>query len=180
MHKLFIGMAAVAFSATSLAQQSGLDACAEIEDSLERLVCYDNLAKKEQSGERKRQDRELPEQARKGKQKAAEMRDKAQERREQAQQSRKDTERASDRFGFEHKEREETEDERVNVTLAEREEGPYGKWRITLKNGQVWKQTDSGYFSWEGDAYYIERGALNSFFFGREGSNRRMRVQRVK
>ena len=170
MHKLFIGMAAVAFSATSLAQQSGLEACAEIEDSLERLVCYDNLAKKEQSGEKSRQDRELPEQARKGKQKAAEMREKAQERRE----------RASDRFGFEHKEKEETEDERVNVTLAEREEGPYGKWRITLKNGQVWKQTDSGYFSWEGDAYYIERGALNSFFFGREGSNRRMRVQRVK
>lgn len=170
MHKLFIGMAAVAFSATSFAQQSGLEACAEIEDSLERLVCYDNLAKKEQSGERKRQDRELPEQARKGKQKAAEMREKAQERRE----------RASDRFGFEHKEKEETEDERVNVTLAEREEGPYGKWRITLKNGQVWKQTDSGYFSWDGDAYYIERGALNSFFFGREGSNRRMRVQRVK
>ena len=170
MHKLFIGMAAVAFSATSLAQQSGLEGCAEIEDSLERLVCYDNLAKKTQSGEKQRQDRELPEQARKGKQKAAEMREKAQERRE----------RASDRFGFEHKEKEETEDERVNVTLAEREEGPYGKWRITLKNGQVWKQTDSGYFSWEGDAYYIERGALNSFFFGREGSNRRMRVQRVK
>ncbi len=170
MHKLFIGMAAVAFSATSLAQQSGLEACAEIEDSLERLVCYDNLAKKTQSGEKQRQDRELPEQARKGKQKAAEMREQAQERRE----------RASDRFGFEHKEKEETEDERVNVTLAEREEGPYGKWRITLKNGQVWKQTDSGYFSWEGDAYYIERGALNSFFFGREGSNRRMRVQRVK
>jgi len=170
MHKLFIGMAAVAFSATSLAQQSGLEGCAEIEDSLERLVCYDNLAKKTQSGEKQRQDRELPEQARKGKQKAAEMREKAQERRE----------RASDRFGFEHKEKEETEDERVNVTLAEREEGPYGKWRITLKNGQVWKQTDSGYFSWDGDAYYIERGALNSFFFGREGSNRRMRVQRVK
>lgn len=170
MHKLFIGVAAAAFSATSFAQQSGLEACAEIEDSLERLVCYDNLAKKEQSGERKRQDRELPEQARKGKQKAAEMRDKAQERREQG----------SDRFGFEHKEREETEEERINVTLAEREEGPYGKWRITLTNGQVWKQTDSGYFSWDGDAYYIERGALNSFFFGREGSNRRMRVQRVK
>ena len=170
MHKLFIGVAAAAFSATSFAQQSGLEACAEIEDSLERLVCYDNLAKKTQSGEKQRQDRELPEQARKGKQKAAEMREKAQERRE----------RASDRFGFEHKEKEETEDERVNVTLAEREEGPYGKWRITLKNGQVWKQTDSGYFSWDGDAYYIERGALNSFFFGREGSNRRMRVQRVK
>jgi len=170
MHKLFIGMAAVAFSATSFAQQSGLEACAEIEDSLERLVCYDNLAKKTQSGEKQRQDRELPEQARKGKQKAAEMREKAQERRE----------RSNDRFGFEHKEKEEMEEERVNVTLAEREEGPYGKWRITLTNGQVWKQTDSGYFSWDGDAYYIERGALNSFFFGREGSNRRMRVQRVK
>ena len=84
MHKLFIGVAAAAFSATSFAQQSGLEACAEIEDSLERLVCYDNLAKKEQSGERKRQDRELPEQARKGKQKAAEMREQAQERRERA------------------------------------------------------------------------------------------------
>ncbi|ASG64890.1 hypothetical protein CEW91_01375 [Idiomarina piscisalsi] len=170
MHKLFIGMATIAFSATSFAQQSGLEACAEIEDSLERLVCYDNLAKKEQSGEQQRQDRELPEQARKGKQKAAEMREKAQERREQA----------NERFGFEHKERADTEDERISVTLADREEGPYGKWRITLTNGQVWKQTDSGYFSWDGDSYYIERGALNSFFFGREGSNRRMRVQRVK
>ena len=50
MHKLFIGMAAVAFSATSFAQQSGLEACAEIEDSLERLVCYDNLAKKNSLG----------------------------------------------------------------------------------------------------------------------------------
>jgi hypothetical protein len=170
MHKLFIGMAAVAFSATSFAQQSGLEACAEIEDSLERLVCYDNLAKKEHSGKKKRQDRELPEQARKGKQKAAEMKEKAQERREQA----------NERFGFEHKEKADTEDERISVTLADREEGPYGKWRITLTNGQVWKQTDSGYFSWDGNSYYIERGALNSFFFGREGSNRRMRVQRVK
>ena len=170
MHKLVIGMAAVVFSATSFAQQSGLEACAEIEDSLERLVCYDNLAKKERAGERKRQDRELPEQARKGKQKAAEMKEKAQERRESV----------NDRFGFEHKEKEGTEDERISVTLADREEGPYGKWRITLTNGQVWKQTDSGYFSWDGDSYYIERGALNSFFFGREGSNRRMRVQRVK
>lgn len=180
MHKLFIGMAAVAFSATSLAQQSGLEGCAEIEDSLERLVCYDNLAKKTQSGEKSRQDRELPEQARKGKQKAAEMKEKAQERREQAQQNRKHTESSNDRFGFEHIEREETQTERLNVVVREREEDLYGKWRITLTNGQVWKQTDSRYFSWDGDAYYIERGALNSFFFGREGSNRRMRVQRVK
>ncbi|MTJ02686.1 hypothetical protein [Idiomarina piscisalsi] len=170
MHKLFIGMAAIALSATSFAQQSGLEACADIENSLERLVCYDNLAKKEQSGKQRRQDRELPEQARKGKQKAAEMREKAQERRENT----------NDRFGLEHKEKEENEEERISVTLADREEGPFGKWRITLTNGQVWKQTDSGYFSWDGDSYYIERGALNSFFFGREGSNRRMRVQRIK
>ena len=130
-------------------------------------MCYDNLAKRSVLG--RSNVTESFEQARKGKQKAAEMREQAQERRE----------RASDRFGFEHKEKKETEDERVNVTLAEREEGPYGKWRITLKNGQVWKQMTVAIFLGR-DAYYIERGALNSFFFGREGSNRRMRVQRVK
>lgn len=165
MYKLFIGVAAVSFSAMSFAQQSALEACAHIEDSLERLVCYDNLAKQ---GEGKvQQPQELPQKARKSKQKAAEVQAKT-----QAQ--------SSNRFGFEHKKQEGTEQERIDVTLAERNEGPYGKWRMTLANGQVWKQTDNEYFSWDGNAYYIERGALNSFFFGREGSNRRMRVKRIK
>ena len=83
---------------------------------------------------------------------------------------------------MEHKDKEEGQLDRIEVEVAAKEQGPYDKWRIELSNGQIWKQTDSGgYFLWdEDDTYYIERGALNSFFFGRDGSNRRMRVQRVK
>ncbi|MCK7459716.1 type VI secretion protein [Idiomarina aminovorans] len=170
MYKTLLGATLLIIAGGAGAQQETLKQCAEIEDSLERLVCYDNIAK-QQRGQSQQMKRKA-----KGKMSAEKQR--------QAQQSTQRHGNASleQSFGMEHKDREEGQLDKVEIEVAAKEQGPYDKWRITLVNGQLWKQTDSGgYFSWDdNDTYYIERGALNSFFFGREGSNRRMRVKRVK
>lgn len=189
-------------SAATQAQQNELQRCAAIEDSLERLVCYDNMAKKQ--GDRHQQQGMMGQQqgakhaqqmSKKGKehgqqmsqqgkqhgqQMAEQARQKGQDKRSERDDSREDT---AQRFGMEHKNADQQDKiEKLRVEVAERREDPYGNWIITLSNGQVWKQTESvGYFRWEDDAdYYIERGALNSFFFGREGANRRFRVTRIE
>lgn len=161
----------------SAQQSSDLKACAAIEDSLERLVCYDNLAKDKDGKQR-------------GKAKGEQMRNQRADERaaEQAQRRaekevKKTKPQANDRFGLEHKNDDADEPaDRIEVEVANRREDPYGNWVITLQNGQVWKQTESeSYFGWPDDErYFIERGAFNSFYFSREGSNRRFRVQRVK
>lgn len=169
MYKTLLGATLFVVASSAGAQQATLKQCAEIEDSLERLVCYDNLAKQQQpeKAERKVKEKEI----------AKKQKDKGQK---PVEQRADDSSEQS--FGMEHKEKEEGELDRVEVEVASKEQGPYEKWKIVLSNGQVWKQTDSqSYFPWdENSVYYIERGAFNSFFFGREGSNRRLRVQRVK
>lgn len=162
MNKTLIAAALFFIINSAMAQQTTLKRCAEIGDSLERLVCYDNLAKRQKN------------ESGKGKAKA-----KGKEKQTLQQEVHSSSEQ---RFGIEHKSKETESLERIEVEVVAKEEGPRGKWRIELANGQVWKQTGSTtYFPWsDQDTYYIERGALNSFFFGRDGSNRRMRVQRIK
>lgn len=171
MYKTLLGASLLLVAGSVNAQQGALQQCAGIEDSLERLVCYDNIAKRSQ-GESKQAEGKA-----RGKAQAEKQKSKAQQAAKQRGSSS-----SKQAFGMEHKNKEEGQVDLIEVEVASKEQGPYKKWRIELGNGQVWKQTDSGgYFSWdEDDTYYIERGALNSFFFGREGSNRRMRVQRVK
>ncbi|MCP1338831.1 type VI secretion protein [Idiomarina sp. M1R2S28] len=167
MYKTLLGATLLLAAGSVNAQQEALQQCAGIEDSLERLVCYDNIAKQSQ-GE--------------SKQAEGKARGKAQAEKQKSKAERRGNSSLERAFGMEHKDKEEGQLDRIEVEVAAKEQGPYDKWRIELSNGQIWKQTDSGgYFPWdEDDTYYIERGALNSFFFGREGSNRRMRVQRVK
>lgn len=159
MNKMLIAVVLFFIVNSAVAQQATFKECAEIGDSLERLVCYDSLAKKQIEPE------------------ISKAKDKAQKKHKQKSHSSHEK-----RFGMEHKSQEGETLEKIEVEVVAKKEGPRGKWRIELTNGQVWKQTGSTtYFPWsEEDTYYIERGALNSFFFGRDGSNRRMRVQRVK
>ncbi|MGM0907356.1 MAG: hypothetical protein ACQEVQ_12550 [Pseudomonadota bacterium] len=168
MYKTLLGATLFIIAGAAGAQQETMKQCAAIEDSLERLVCYDNLAKRQQG--------EPQEKKARGKAKAEEMKAKAKQRGEQSDNA------SEQNFGMEHKGSKNNTIERLEVEVASKKQDPYKKWQIELTNGQVWKQTDSrGYFSWDDDdTYYIERGALNSFFFGREGSNRRLRVQRIK
>lgn len=52
---------------------------------------------------------------------------------------------------------------------------------FTLSNGQIWRETESsGLRIKVGMSIYIEKGALSAHFLGKESSNRRVRVKRVK
>ena len=167
----------IVMNASVAAQQTPLQRCATIEDSLERLVCYDQLAQKQADKTSVSGKERQAKGNNHGQQVAEQARKKGQQKRSENGKS------SEQRFGLEHKNAKDMDEiEKLIVNGASRRQDPYGNWIITLDNGQVWKQTESvGYFSWkEEDTYYIERGALNSFFFGREGANRRFRVTRVE
>ncbi|MGQ4277171.1 hypothetical protein ACQ5ES_09010 [Pseudidiomarina sp. E22-M8] len=133
--------------------QQQLRNCASIDNALQRLVCFDKLAAGEASP--------------------------AAQDTATAEQSRSTVE---DEFGREHlKGATSSRSDKIYVKIADAQRDFYGKWEIALTNGQRWKQTDSRTVPLPEDAeYYIERGILNSFFLGREGENRRIRVRRVE
>lgn len=75
---------------------------------------------------------------------------------------------------------EEDEIERLTVPVAAIERNAYDKAIITLENGQVWRQTDSGMFSIRGiEEAEIRRAALGSFMMKLDGG-RSFRVERVR
>jgi hypothetical protein len=52
---------------------------------------------------------------------------------------------------------------------------------FTLANGQVWQETENSRLRLKvGMPIYIEKGAFSAHFLGKESSNRRVRVKRVK
>ncbi|WJG09097.1 hypothetical protein [Aliiglaciecola sp. LCG003] len=86
-----------------------------------------------------------------------------------------------DDFGMEHRQTNENNPDKIYAKVTGLSKGAYKKYVITLDNGQVWNQTEGGSFSLEeGEAVYIERGALGSFYLSKDDINRRLRVKRVK
>lgn len=164
--KVLSGMALLALMSVPAAAQSvsqqQLATCAGIQNAIERLVCYDKLAQGQ------------------GVEVAAGAAQST------APQTAKNTEQSTStsyesEFGKEHRDYAENRPDRLVVSIVSREQDPYGKWIVTLDNGQVWKENDSSStFRFSDDAdYFIERGMLNSFFLGRTGLNTRMRVRRI-
>ncbi|GAA5218632.1 hypothetical protein GCM10025776_30490 [Corallincola platygyrae] len=86
-------------------------------------------------------------------------------------------------FGLEHKQKpkEERPDE-LQLKWTKKKKDAYGKWIVTLENGQVWRQTDSTRFSFKNTDQWviIARGAVGGFFLGEPDRNKRIRVKRVK
>lgn len=70
----------------------------------------------------------------------------------------------------------------ITSTITRVETFSRGKRRITLDNGQVWRQVggSSRPRLEVGDRIAIERAALGSFLLKKEGSNRSLRVRRVE
>ena len=54
------------------------------------------------------------------------------------------------------------------------------KWQLTFENGQVWHASEVGLRLKAGTKVIIKRGALNSFLLKKKGSNRSIRVKRIK
>jgi hypothetical protein len=82
-------------------------------------------------------------------------------------------------FGLEHKEE---RPEEMQFKWARKKKDAYGKWIITLENGQIWRQTDSARFSFRNPKkqVVISRGFMDSFFLGEPGRNTKIRVKRIK
>ncbi|EKE84473.1 hypothetical protein [Idiomarina xiamenensis] len=166
--KVLSGMALLALMSVPAAAQSvsqqQLATCAGIQNALQRLVCYDKLAQGEgvdvaaavSTNNNSSSNTNGPAQA-------------------QPQPS------YEEEFGKEHRDYAKNRPDRLNVDISSYKQDPYGKWTITLSNGQVWKQSEtSSNFSFdEGASYFIERGVLNSFFLGRTDLNTRLRVRRI-
>jgi quercetin dioxygenase-like cupin family protein len=71
--------------------------------------------------------------------------------------------------------------EQISAKVIEIQKAPYGELIITIEGGQVWRQKNRARFKLsEGEVITIERGALGSFFIGKEDTNRRIRVKRMK
>ncbi|SDI37547.1 hypothetical protein SAMN04488540_101231 [Ferrimonas sediminum] len=86
---------------------------------------------------------------------------------------------AEQQFGL-IKKADENEPEQIQGTITKMSKDAYGKFTITLDNGQSWKQTESRNFRLDKQATItISKAALGSFLLTQEGRNGSVRVKRV-
>lgn len=84
-------------------------------------------------------------------------------------------------FGLEHKLNNKELADNIVANVLSIKKDPYKKFIITLDNNHVWKQSDSTRLKISvGDTVIVKRGAFGSFFMGKEGKNKRLRVKREK
>lgn len=162
--------------------------CRAMDSSVERLDCYDRVASDLDTASDEDLARGRDSQGA-AQLRAEENRERASSRQEEAQQraleareeaERRRSEASSNDFGREHRRSVEDEDGRRYVEIVEAWQNPRGAWRFSLADGSEWHQTQTDRFHYdENNTYYIERGALNSFRLGWDGSNRNIRVRRV-
>ncbi|WP_404401882.1 hypothetical protein LG288_02955 [Idiomarina seosinensis] len=83
-------------------------------------------------------------------------------------------------FGNEGKQKEQVLD-KIYATITRVTEKRLRDPVYQLDNGQVWAKKDSSRLRLrKGDKIYIERGALGSFFLGKDGNNTRTKVERLR
>lgn len=177
---LVMATLAVPFVATSaVADDSGLAGCARIASPLDRLECYDALARAADASIPVAKSAPTPaSQSAPAPAPAAPAPAPAVA---QAPGEPAPLVDAPENFGFENqlfKTR--------NQEIVARYEGQFSGWSggtlFKLDNGQVWKQAQSGRVSHRRDnpVITIRKGALGSFRLSVEGLNRTVRVKRIK
>ncbi len=85
-------------------------------------------------------------------------------------------------FGLEHKKTvQEEQVQAVELTIAKAKKSIHGNWTLTFENGQQWRTLSSERTKFKtGQQVEIKRGVLNSFSVSIVGSNRAMKVKRLK
>lgn len=155
----------------------GMLSCKQIDNSLRRLVCFDELAKKidrttdkQTSAPAKMLVKETkvetnkPVPANVSKSSKPEI-----------------TSEAKTKFGYENKQSTDDMIQQIEAKIIDIKKSAYGNLIITLDNDQIWRQTDSSRLKLsEGELIKVTRGSLGSFFIGKENANRRIRAKRVK
>ncbi|WP_199610284.1 hypothetical protein [Flocculibacter collagenilyticus] len=155
---------------TGTSLSKALTQCADISNSLKRLVCYDQLASKVNNFSDQPLTAPTPVAASNHTQSA-----------KQANSVKKPVASAEDDFGREHKTAIENAQKKMTSIVDKVTETLRGKLIITLANGQVWQQADSTTLRIKaGQQVVLERGILNSFFISRPTASKRMKVKRIK
>ncbi|MFT5838176.1 MAG: hypothetical protein ACI9UT_000667 [Flavobacteriales bacterium] len=174
---------------------NNLSICAKNTDSLQRLVCYDKLAEVAENDLLHQQKMQQPisqqistsmpsVQKKQNNSVLSEITppQKAQIIKPQPTidvTNKVDLQKAS--FGQEDKQRSKDLIKEIQAEIVQIKKGAYGQQIITLNNGQVWRQTDSTSLKLrKGHVVIIRRGAMGSFFIGKENANKRIRAKRVK
>ena len=161
-HFLLLATASLLVSATANASlENQISQCAAIQDKLERLVCFDNLASSiGPQKTSKPQTSKLTVPAASATVTATKID-------------------PSEDFGRVYKTEETIEKVQLQVKSVTKD--PRGILKISFTNGQVWKQTDTTRFKLKDDQIvYIEKAALGSFILGTDGRNSTIRVKRLK
>lgn len=148
--------------------QESIATCAVEKDSLKRLLCYDEVAKKVATGSMKVTAPVIAAPAAKSTtsapKKSSEVFD------------------AEESFGAERKYVEEEQVNELKFVIKSITKGPRGKIKATFENGQVWQQKDSDKYAnfSTGDKVIIKRGVFDAFYMRKIDSNRTIRVKRIK
>ena len=177
---LIIAISIFAVSLQGRAAELTLEICASIEDPVKRFACYDTLAGRSPADTAKASgtepsavDPEVPK---------AEVIVPAAPTETPTSSAAVPTPDAEAIFGLEHKQKEEDLLDELRLKWTEKKKDAYGKWIITLENGQVWRQTDSRRFNFGNSEQWvvISRSVLGFFFMGEPERSGRIRVKRVK
>lgn len=178
---LFIAITLFTVTISGQAAELPLESCAAMEDPAERLACYDALAGHVSADTTKAgetaPDAVDPEAS------GVDVIDSAVPAVKPAVTAVEPAPDAEAVFGFERKKKSEEEHpDTLQIKWTRKEKDGFGKWIITMENGQVWRQTDSRRFSFVNPEQWvvISRGLLGSFFLGEPERNGSIRVKRIK
>lgn len=165
----------IAHAAPSVEQQ--LTQCASIQDKLDRLICFDQLA--QDVATNKATVVTTPTQASTAPVATSTPAVAAPVVAAPVATSAPKAE-AIEEFGLKKKAEEDKVD-KLYFEVASTDKDPYGALIVTLTNGQVWKQTElERYKVKKGQRIYIEAGALGSFLLGTDDRNSTTRVKRLR
>jgi hypothetical protein len=160
---LFVCLGWVSVSASAGSLKSQLAECAQVQDKLARLICFDNLAQvaKDSISAKKQSVSSTPTVVK------------------------VPVVSKEESFGAEYLKKPETAEDDLQVTFVVEKinKDQYGNWRFTFKNGQRWKQTDSvGFSVKEGDSVILKKGFLGVVYLkkNKSDSNKKIRVKRIK
>jgi hypothetical protein len=176
--------AAISFSAQSHASEitTALKACASKSDSLERLVCYDDITKSLPTSISTTAENPTVKPDTKASPKINEI---PETKTEIVQQSSTPAARKfnpEDSFGIERKYVQNKQANEVTFVIESVSKTLRSKYKFYFKNGQIWEQKDTdkyGKFK-AGETVIIKRGVLDAFYLKKPDANRTIRVKRIK
>lgn len=165
-----IAMTIFAFLSLTLkaeTREQSLAQCLKIEKNTTRLACYDALAQEKTSlkGTQEKQSSPLPPA------KAVALKTPAENK-------------IAD-FGAEHLKKSDVDEADLQIVsiIESLSKDQYGKWRITFKNGQQWKQSDNEFLKLKvGESVLLKKGFLNAVYLKKNQQNlhKKIRVKRLK